>query len=70
MSTKEDRTSNREEVLMTYCQVVQYPQEAYATDDAIAGAEADTMNTKQPEIMSAVRSSDTFWEEALRCRRF
>lgn len=58
MSATEDNTTHKEATLTAYCQVVKYLLETNATDDVIAGAEADIMNYKQTENMSAIPYSE------------
>lgn len=67
MGTSVEGNFYEEGKLTSYCQLVNYVLEAYASSDVIAEAEGDITNYKQPENMSAVRYSQAFLEKALLC---
>lgn len=54
MSAAEDATIYRRVTCTVYCQAVSYLLETYATGVSVAEAEADILNYKQPENLSAI----------------
>lgn len=54
-SSTEENDDHKEGILMSYCHIVNYLLENYATNDRIAEAEADVMNYNYPENISAGR---------------
>lgn len=67
MSASIEGNAHREGKLTSYCLLIDYLLEAYATYDVIAETEAEVTNCKQSENMSAVHYTQTLWENALRC---
>lgn len=64
----ESEDGDRQEGCLTsYCEVVNYLLTIYATDDVITEAEADILNFKQTQSMTAMCYSQQLWEKALRC---
>lgn len=55
--------------LTSYCEIVSYLLETYATGDVTAEAETDITSFEQSENMTAIRYAEVLWEKALRCGR-
>lgn len=64
--TDDERNRQHNEKPTTYCQVVRYLLETYATDDVIAEAKSEITTFKQPASMTTVWYSKVFWEKTLR----
>lgn len=60
---------HKEGTLTTYCEVVNYLLETYATDDVIAETDAEILRFTQPPTKSPTEYAEALWNKALRCDR-
>lgn len=65
----QNEATRKERSLTFYCQLVSYPLETYATDEAVVEAQADLNIFKEEEYMFAVGYSESLCDNALRCGR-
>lgn len=65
--TADKRNHQQGDKLTTYCQVINYLLETFATDNIIAEAESDITSFEKPVGTTGTRHFEILFEKALRC---
>lgn len=59
----------KQNTVASYCEVVKYLLETYATDDITAETDDDMIQRTQPSNSSPEEYAEALWNKALKCHR-